>query len=133
MWAVTFALTVLADLTVAVEVGMILAALLYIYRISQTTTVASVTEEYIQDGRPHILQDKQVPGYVSILRIHGPFLFGTTEKLAEATTDLNAFPAVVIVRLREYDRDRRHRSSRARSICKAITKIGQDATALRCA
>jgi SulP family sulfate permease len=100
VWAVTFALTVLADLTVAVEVGMILAALLYIYRISQTTTVAPVTEEYIRDGRPHILQDKQVPGYVSILRIHGPFLFGSTEKLAEATTDLDAFPAVVIVRLR---------------------------------
>ena len=100
VWAVTFALTVLADLTVAVEVGMVLAALLYIYRISQTTTVAPVTEEYIRDGRPHILQDKQLPWYVAILRIHGPFLFGTTEKLAEATADLDAFPAVVIVRLR---------------------------------
>lgn len=100
VWAATFALTVLADLTVAVEVGMILAALLYIYRISQTTTVAPVTEEYIRHGRPHVLQDKQVPWYVAILRIHGPFLFGTTEKLVEATTDLDAFPAVVIVRLR---------------------------------
>src|SRR5271170_2451481 len=100
VWAVTFALTVLADLTVAVEVGMVLAALLYIYRISQTTTVASVTEEYIRDGRPHILQDKQLPSYVAILRIHGPFLFGTTEKLAEAAADLDAFPPVVIVRLR---------------------------------
>jgi SulP family sulfate permease len=100
VWLVTFTLTVLADLTVAVEVGMILAALLYIYRISQTTTVVPVTEEYIRDGRPHVLQDKQVPWYVSILRIHGPFLFGTTEKLAEATTDLSAFPSVVIVRLR---------------------------------
>ena len=60
VWAVTFALTVLADLTVAVEVGMVLAALLYIYRISQTTTVAPVTEEYIRDGRPHVLQDKQL-------------------------------------------------------------------------
>jgi SulP family sulfate permease len=100
VWAVTFALTVLADLTVAVEVGMVLAALLYIYRISQTTTVAPVTEEYIRDGRPHVLQDKQLPLNVTILRIHGPFLFGTTEKLAEATADLNAFPAVVIVRLR---------------------------------
>ncbi len=83
VWATTFALTVLADLTVAVEVGMILASLLYIYRISQTTTVAPVTEEYIRDGRAHILQDKQVPWYVAILRIHGPFLFGTTEKLAD--------------------------------------------------
>ncbi len=100
VWAVTFALTVLADLTVAVEVGMVLAALLYIYRVSQTTTVAPVTEEYIRDGRPHVLQDKQLPWYVAILRIHGPFLFGTTEKLADATADLSAFPAVVIVRLR---------------------------------
>jgi SulP family sulfate permease len=47
-----------------------------------------------------VLQDKQVPWYVTILRIHGPFLFGTTEKLAEATADLSVFPAVVIVRLR---------------------------------
>jgi sulfate permease, SulP family len=100
VWAATFSLTVLADLTVAVEVGIILAALLYIYRISQTTTVAPVTDEYIRDGRPHVLQDKQVPPYVAILRIHGPFLFGTTEKLAEATADLGVFPAVVIVRLR---------------------------------
>jgi SulP family sulfate permease len=100
VWAVTFALTVLADLTVAVEIGMVLAALLYIYRISQTTTVVPVTEEYIRDGRPHVLQDKPLPWYVAILRIHGPFLFGTTEKLAEATADLDAFPPVVIVRLR---------------------------------
>jgi SulP family sulfate permease len=100
VWAATFSLTVLADLTIAVEVGIVLAALLYIYRISETTTVSRVTEEYIRDGRSHILQDKQVPWYVAILRIHGPFLFGTTEKLAEATANLDAFPAVVIVRLR---------------------------------
>jgi SulP family sulfate permease len=81
-------------------VGMVLAALLYIHRVSQTTTVAPVTQEYIDDGRPHVLQDKQVHSYVAILRIHGPFLFGTTEKLAEAAADINAFPAVVIVRLR---------------------------------
>jgi SulP family sulfate permease len=100
VWAATFALTVLADLTVAVEVGMMLAALLYIYRISQTTTVVPVTGDYIEEGRPHILQDKQVPPYVTILRIHGPFLFGTTEKLNEATANLNAFSQVVVVRLR---------------------------------
>jgi SulP family sulfate permease len=100
VWVATFALTVLANLTVAVEVGMILAALLYIHRISQTTTVAPVTEEYIRDGRQHVLQDKQVPWYVAILRIHGPFLFGTTEKLAESTDNLDTFPPVVILRLR---------------------------------
>ncbi len=82
VWAATFALTVLADLTIAVEVGMALASLLYIYRISQTTTVATVDSDYIESGRAHILQDKEIPPYVTILRIHGPFLFGTTDKLA---------------------------------------------------
>ena len=46
VWVTTFALTVLGDLTVAVGVGMALAALLYIYRIAETTTVAAVTPEY---------------------------------------------------------------------------------------
>jgi SulP family sulfate permease len=100
VWATTFALTVLADLTVAVEVGMGLAALLYIHRISETTSVTPVTEDYLRAGYAHILQDKQLPPYVMILRIHGPFLFGTTEKLAEATQDLTTFPPVLALRLR---------------------------------
>lgn len=100
VWVATFALTVFADLTVAVEVGIGLAAMLCIHRVSQTTTVSTVTPEYIAAGRQHILQDKQVPPYVSILRIHGPFLFGTTDKLAEETADLAQFAQVVILRLR---------------------------------
>jgi SulP family sulfate permease len=91
---------VLADLTVAVGVGMALAALLYIRRISETTTVAAVTPEYLREGQAHILQDKDIPSNVTILRIHGPFLFGTTDKLAEATRDLNGLGDVVILRLR---------------------------------
>jgi SulP family sulfate permease len=100
VWITTFALTVLADLTVAVGVGMSLAALLYIRRVAETTTVAAVTPEYLRDGQAHILQDKDIPSNVTILRIHGPFLFGTTDKLAEATKDLNRFGDVVILRLR---------------------------------
>lgn len=100
VWLITFVLTVVADLTVAVEVGMGFAALLYIYRISQTTTVATVTRQYIEDGRPHILQDKDVPHYVTILRIHGPFLFGATDQLVEETANLSKFAPIVIVRLR---------------------------------
>jgi SulP family sulfate permease len=100
VWITTFALTVLADLTVAVAVGMALAALLYIYRIAETTTVAPVTASYLRDGNAHILQGKDIPANVSILRIHGPFLFGTTEKLAEETKDLNKLGEVVILRLR---------------------------------
>ena len=100
VWILTFGLTVMADLTIAVEVGMSLAALLYIYRISQTTTVAAVTPEYVEAGRAHILQDKHLPPYVTILRIHGPFLFGTTDKLIEETTDLSRYAPIVILRLR---------------------------------
>jgi sulfate permease, SulP family len=100
VWAVTSSLTVIADLTVAVGVGMVLAALLYIYRIAETTTVLPVTEEYLRDGKSHILQDKEIPPDVTILRIHGPFLFGATQKLEDAAVDLNSFPAIVILRLR---------------------------------
>ncbi len=100
VWAITFALTVLADLTVAVEVGMALASLLYIYRVSQTTTVATVTPSYIERGRLHSLQDKKIPEYVSILRIHGPFLFGTTDQLADETADLSSYGPIVVLRLR---------------------------------
>jgi sulfate permease, SulP family len=100
VWLITFALTVMADLTVAVETGIALAALLYIYRVSETTSVETVTPEYIEDGRPHVLQDKDVPHYVTILRIHGPFLFGTTDKLVDATEDLSEYAPIVILRLR---------------------------------
>ena len=132
VWWATFLLTVMADLTVAVEVGMVLASLLYIYRISETTTVSTVTDEYIEDGRLHILQDKQVPDYVTILRIHGPFLFGTTEKLIEATADLTPFASIVVLRLRNMSAldatglhaieslaDRLHDSGRTLLICGA--------------
>jgi len=100
VWGVTFALTVLADLTVAVEVGMALAALLYIYRVTETTSVSLVTPEYIADGQAHVLQDKDIPRDVTILRVHGPFLFGMTDKLRDATTDVSSLAPIVILRLR---------------------------------
>jgi SulP family sulfate permease len=100
VWLVTFALTVFADLTVAVEAGMILAALLFISRVAQTTTVSQVTDDYIEDGRVHILQDKDIPYYATIFRIHGPFLFGATDKIAVVTANLHTLPPVVILRLR---------------------------------
>ncbi|AXC10402.1 Sulfate permease [Acidisarcina polymorpha] len=100
VWFSTFALTVFTDLTVAVGVGMALAALLYIQRVAATTSVEAVTADYVRDGMPHVLQDKEIPDNVTILRIHGPFLFGTTDKLADIARDLTIFAPVVIVRLR---------------------------------
>lgn len=100
VWSLTFLLTVFVNLTVAVEAGMILAALVYIRKVTTTTTISLVTDAYIEDGRPHILQDLAIPPYVAIFRIHGPFLFGATEKLVEISDALATLPPIIILRLR---------------------------------
>ena len=100
VWAITFALTVFADLTIAVQVGMVLAALLYVGKVTTTTTVSRVTDDYVEDGRVHILQDKEIPDYATVFRIHGPFLFGATDKIAEITDHINDLPPIVLLRLR---------------------------------
>jgi len=99
-WLITFFLTVFADLTVAVEVGMILAAFVFIRKVTATTTVTQVTHEYIREGYAHILQHKEIPNYVAIFRIHGPFLFGATDKLDEIVSCLPQLPPIIILRLR---------------------------------
>lgn len=100
VWLVTVTLTVLADLTVAVEVGMVMAALMFIRRVSRTTTVSRVTAEYVEAGQPHVLQGKTIPDNVAIFRIHGPFLFGSTDKLHDISVQADALPPVVILRCR---------------------------------
>jgi sulfate permease, SulP family len=130
VWLITFALTVLADLTVAVEAGMILAALLYIRRVSSTTTVSRVTPGYVEAGKPHSLQQHQVPDGVVVYRIHGPFLFGSTDKLSVIETELDTLPQIVVLRLRnmtaldatglhaiEHLADRLHQTGRTLLVC----------------
>ena len=99
-WLVTFLLTVFADLTVAVEAGMIMAALIFIRKVTETTTVAQVTDEYLREGHAHILQHKEIPPYVAIFRIHGPFLFGATDKIDEVISRMPELPPIIILRLR---------------------------------
>jgi SulP family sulfate permease len=100
VWLVTLLLTVFADLTVAVEAGMIFAALVYIRKVTLTTTVSRITEQDIEEGQLHVLQDKVLPDYVAVFRIHGPFLFGGSEKLNTIRQELNSLPEVIILRLR---------------------------------
>jgi sulfate permease, SulP family len=100
VWLVTFALTVFGDLSLAVEVGMLLAAWLYIHKVTRTTTVSKVTREYVEEGRSHILQDKLIPDYVTVYRIHGPFLFGAAEKLQIICDEVATLSPIVILRLR---------------------------------
>ena len=100
VWIVTFALTVFADLTIAVEVGMVLAALTFIRRVAVTTDIALVTPDFVEDGRIHILQDKPIPAYVTIFKIRGPFLFGSADKLSKIAEHEETLTSIVILRLR---------------------------------
>jgi len=100
IWLVTFALTVLADLTVAVQVGMVLAALLYIRRVAATTSVEELTNEALAQARIHTLHDREIPPDVSIVVIRGPFLFGATEQLRPIVDRIDRLPPIVIFRLR---------------------------------
>jgi SulP family sulfate permease len=133
VWLLTFALTVFADLTLAVELGMILAMLLFIRKVSQTTTISRVTPDYVAAGRVHILQDKKIPPYVTVFRIHGPFLFGTTDKISQIVDDIDELEPIVIVRLRNMTAidatglraledlaDQLHRSGRELILCGAL-------------
>ncbi len=101
VWALTFALTVFADLTVAVQAGMILAALLFIRKIAATTTVMEVTGADIDDARAHALHDQDIPAGVAVYRVHGPLLFGTTDKVDAVPERLDSMPPVVILKLRD--------------------------------
>ena len=100
VWLLTLTLTVVTDLTFAVEVGMVLAALTFIRKVSRTTTVSRVTRDYVEDSRVHVLQGKDIPPYAAVFRVHGPFLFGTTDKFEEILRGMNELPPIVILRLR---------------------------------
>ncbi len=95
----TFALTVIFDLVVAVEVGMVLAAILFIKRVSQTTEVSLVTENDMLERPEQIAQGKTIPEGVLVYRIFGPFLFGAAEKMEDALSRVDSLPKVLILRL----------------------------------
>ncbi len=100
VWLLTLTLTVVTDLTFAVEVGMVLAALTFIRKVSRTTSVSRVTRDYVEDSRVHVLQGKDIPPFAAVYRVHGPFLFGTTDKFDEILRDIKNLPPIVILRLR---------------------------------
>lgn len=95
----TFGLTVVFDLVIAVEVGMVLAAILYIKRVSETTEVSQVTENDELERPEQIAHGKPIPKGVLVYRIFGPFLFGAAEKMEDAISRTSELPKVLILRL----------------------------------
>jgi SulP family sulfate permease len=96
-----FILTVVVDLTVAVEVGMVMAALLFIKLISETTQVTTVDEATESEGPQHSVVGKDVPPGVMIYRIFGAFFFGAAEKLETVLIRAHQEPDVLILRVRK--------------------------------
>ena len=97
----TFALTVLIDLTVAVQVGMVLAAVLFIKRISETTQITAVDESTETEGPHHSLIGKQIPEGVMVYRVFGAFFFGAADKLETALKRARQEPDILILRMRK--------------------------------
>lgn len=101
----TFFLTVLFDLTIAIEVGMILSALLFMNRMAQVTNVGIIKREF-EDKEPssEILNESispdDIPDGVIIYEVNGPFFFGAASKFKEASRIVNRNIRVMILRLR---------------------------------
>lgn len=96
----TFLLTVVFGLTLAIEVGMILAAMLFIRRISQSTQVMLVDKKLETDLSKYSLEGKDIPEGVMVFRIFGALMFGAADKLESILTSMGERPRIAILRMR---------------------------------
>ncbi len=102
---VTFLLTVLVDLTVAIQVGMVLAAFLFMKRMAEVTNVTALTREFAEGGDdeaadPNAVARRSVPPGVEVYEINGPFFFGAAETFKDRLGQIAARPAVLVIRMR---------------------------------
>ena len=99
---ITFFLTVVFDLTIAIEVGMVMSAFLFMHRMSMVTNVGVITREFneedVEDTQSINLKD--VPKDVEVFEINGPFFFGAVDKFREAIDRVADRPKVLIIRMR---------------------------------
>ena len=100
---ITFFLTIIFDLTVAIEVGLIIACLLFMKRVSEITDVKAVTDEIneesdmIKDNAEHLA----IPEGVEVYEINGPYFFGAGNKFEEVMAAFGDRPKVRIIRMRK--------------------------------
>lgn len=95
-----FSLTVLADLTVAVEVGLVLAALLFVKRVSETTQIAKMAEAHFDEPEDRAAGVK-APDGVIVFSVFGAFFFGAVDKLETALAQVQQEPSVLVLRMRQ--------------------------------
>ncbi len=100
----TFTLTVLFDLTIAIEVGLLLAMLLLLKRLSETSTISIFKHDVpVTDieGHPELEEQIHLPEGVEVYEIEGPFFFGIASKFDEVTQIVGKKPKVRIIRMRK--------------------------------
>jgi len=101
----TFLLTVLVDLTVAIEVGMVLAAFLFMRRMAEVTNISVFTHEFTDpkddfETDPNAVRRRTVPDGVQVYEISGPFFFGAAEMFKDRVGRIAGKPKVLILRMR---------------------------------
>ncbi len=101
---VTFLLTVLVDLTVAVQIGLALAGVLFIRRMSEIANVGVLSNELTEQEElavdPNAIDKRDVPHGVEVFEIYGPFFFGAADKFKETAKSVFGTVRVVILRMR---------------------------------
>jgi SulP family sulfate permease len=100
----TFALTVLVDLTVAVEVGLVAAAFLFMKRMSEVTNVSALKREFAEeastDSPLYAGKGREIPADVQMYAIDGPFFFGAAEKFKDTLATVAGRPRALVLLMR---------------------------------
>ena len=99
----TFVLTVLVDLVAAIEVGVVLAALLFMRRMSEVTTVRSITDQLTDEERVGFAAedvDVVLPPGTEVFEVAGSFFFGSAQRFSEVLGEIHTKPRLVILRMR---------------------------------
>lgn len=99
----TFLLTVIFDLTVAIQIGIVLAAFLFMRRMAEVSSIAVITDATVgshEEKDPLSIKTRSVPPDVEVFEINGAFYFGAAEKFKETMIQLEKPPRVRIIRMR---------------------------------
>lgn len=103
---ITFFLTIIFDLTIAIEVGLIIACLLFMRRMSETTDVRVISDEInpdeeYSDMKLGNLEHLTIPEGVEVYEINGPYFFGVGNRFEEIMATMGDRPAVRVIRMRK--------------------------------
>jgi SulP family sulfate permease len=96
---VTFVLTVLVDLTVAIEAGVALAALMFMHRMANAVEIEERRHEVLRDQQEAVIESAAARAHTIVYRINGPFFFGATQKLASVLDRIGEAPRAYVLDL----------------------------------